>query len=139
MEATRPVTAGSGRKLLWLGVLCVVVGIPIYVLQLIAAGWTVDPWYIPVLGTVGVLLAIISLRMRPTLWRGVASLLIAALAGFQWWFIVGYARLPAYAGPIVVGKPFPEFRAAKADGAPFTRADLPGDRATALVFFRGHW
>jgi hypothetical protein len=48
-------------------------------------------------------------------------------------------RLPEYTGPIVVGKPLPEFTTSRADGSPFTSRDLGGDTNDVLVFFRGHW
>ncbi len=130
---------GGGRPLLWLGVLCAILGPPLYMAQLTAAGRTDVPWYAPALATVGLVLVVLSLRRRPTVWRGLALVLVAALAGIQWWFVTGYTQLPAYAGPVAAGRTFPEFAAKRADGAPFTRADLEGDRATALVFFRGHW
>jgi hypothetical protein len=68
-----------------------------------------------------------------------ALVLVAFLAAGEWWFLLNYARLPAYTGPVAAGGPFPDFQAAKTDGTPFTRTDLAGDRGTALVFFRGHW
>jgi len=48
-------------------------------------------------------------------------------------------RLPAYNGPIAVGRPFPAFEARRADGTPFRQSDLIGDQHHAIVFFRGRW
>ena len=48
-------------------------------------------------------------------------------------------RLPAYAGPLEIGQPYPAFQTQRADGTPFTQADLRGDKGTVLVFFRGRW
>lgn len=140
MSATAsPPTVATGRLALAAGVLCVLLGPALYAVQLTAAGRTDTPWYIPALATVGVLLALISLRRRPRLARWIGFLFVAALCGLQWWFVFSYTRLPAYTGPVAAGEPFPEFTAKRADGSPFTRADLAGDQATALVFFRGHW
>jgi hypothetical protein len=47
--------------------------------------------------------------------------------------------LPPYTGPVVADKPFPQFEAKLVDGRPFRQADLIGEHATALVFFRGRW
>jgi hypothetical protein len=107
--------------------------------QLMAWGKTFDAWYMPVLATLGVGLVILSLRRRRTVWRGLAFALVLFVSGAGWWFLASYTRLPAYTGPVAAGAAFPEFRAIRADGTAFTRADLTGDRATALVFFRGHW
>jgi hypothetical protein len=134
-----PYSAGRGRKLLWLGIACAVIGVPLYFVQLRFAGRTDDPWYMPGLATVGVLLVLLSFRGRPTIIRGLALLLVLGLAAGEWWSLLIYARLPAYAGPVAAGESFPAFQAKLADGKPFTQADLPGDRSTALVFFRGHW
>jgi hypothetical protein len=125
--------------MLWLGVLCAVAGPPLYIVQLMAWGQTTNPWYAPALATLGVGLVMLSLRRRRTVWRGLALVLALFLAAGDWWFLTSYVRLPSYAGPVVSGESFPDFRATRADGTPFSRADLAGDRATALVFFRGHW
>jgi hypothetical protein len=138
MNPATPSTPGNGRGLLWLGVLCAIAGPPIYMAQLTVWGQTVNPWYMPVLATLGAGLVIVSLRRR-TIWRGLAFVFVGFLAAGSWWFLTSYVRLPAYTGPVAAGERFPEFRALRAGGAPFTRADLAGDRATALVFFRGHW
>jgi hypothetical protein len=129
----------GGRGLLWLGVACAALGPVLYFAQLRAAERTDTPWYAPALATLGAVLVLLALARRPGVWRGLVLVLVAALAGFQWWFLTSLARLPAYAGPVAVGQPFPAFAAARADGTPFARADLEGGRATALVFFRGHW
>jgi hypothetical protein len=105
----------------------------------LAFGRTDTPWYAPVLATLGAVLVLLALRRRRNAWRALALAAVASVAGFEWWFLLSHARLPAYAGPVSAGGTFPEFRAARADGTPFTRADLGGDRATALVFFRGRW
>ena len=93
----------------------------------------------PVLATLGAGFVILSLQRRRTVWRGLTLVLVLFLAAADWWFLTTYVRLPAYAGPVAAGEPFPEFQAKRADGTTFTRADLKGDRATALVFFHGHW
>ena len=67
-------------------------------------------------------------------------LLIGLLTVGEWWFLLGYSRLPTYAGPVLAEQPFPDFAPASlADGTPFTRDNLIGEKDTVLVFFRGFW
>jgi hypothetical protein len=127
-----------GRLLFWLGLLAALAGPFAYALQ-IGMGRPGTPWYVPLLAVFGAALMVRSIVLRPTPWRALGLLFCGGLAGLEIWFIVGYAGLPAYDGPLAVDRPFPQFKAALADGAPFTAADLEGDRATAMVFFRGHW
>jgi hypothetical protein len=96
------------------------------------------PWYLPASGTLGVLLLAASLWQARTAWRVLALVLVALLAAAEWRFIQK-ARLLDYAGPVEVDQPFPAFTTARADGTPFTRRDLDGDRDSLLVFFRGRW
>jgi len=96
------------------------------------------PWYMPALAVIGVVLVVISLFERRTVWRVLALLAVVLLAGGE--LALLYAlRLPSYTGPITVGRPFPAFEAKRADGTPFTQRDLAGDRNNVLVFFRGRW
>jgi hypothetical protein len=134
----QPVTRG-GRGLLWLGILAAFAGPILYAVQLTVAGRMDVPWYAPALATLGVILVLLSLATRVTIWRGLGLLIVAFLGGVQWHFLLNYTRLPSYNGPVVAGQSFPEFTAKRADGTTFTRADLAGEKATALVFFRGHW
>jgi hypothetical protein len=123
---------------MWLGIACAILGPILYAVQLNYGRFEV-PWYGPALATLGFLMAFVALRRRTTVWRVLALLFVGALAGLQWWFLANYTRLPAYTGPVAAGKAFPDFTAKRADGSPFSRADLARDPATALVFFRGHW
>jgi hypothetical protein len=134
-----PNTLAIGRSFLWLGLALALMGIPLYVVQLLFAGRTDNPWYAPVLATFGVGLVLLSFRRRPTIIRGLAIVCLLALAAGEWWFLLGYVRLPAYHGPVAAGESFPAFDAEQSDGTRFTQANLPGDRDTALIFFRGHW
>jgi hypothetical protein len=144
---------GTGRWLAWLGVLCALVGAPLYAVQLSVAGRTDTPWYLPILGTLGLLFAFAAVRRRRTVWRTIVLLFVVGLAAAQWWFLLSYVREPAYNGPLAAGQPFPTFAAKRADGSAVTgadlwnhavgfrgdKADVHADRATALVFFRGRW
>ena len=130
-------TRSSGRPLLALGLALAVLGIIGYAVQLAAHRLT-TPWYMPVAATLGVALVVASLWQRRTLWRGLALVLVLLLAGGAWAFVL-VTRLPAYAGPVAEGEPFPEFTTARADGTPFTRRDLEGGPDNVLVFFRGRW
>ena len=83
------------------------------------------PWYVPIAATAGAVLLVASLWQRRTVWRILALVLVALLAGAEWAMLLGM-RLPAYTGPVAEGKPFPAFATARADGTPFTQADLTG-------------
>ncbi len=135
--ATDNPSPAAGRVLLWLGLGCLLLGPVLYVVQL-RAGRFDTPWYMPALATLGTGLVLIALWRRRSAWRVLSLGLVALLAGGEWWFIE-HSRLPAYTGPLAGGKPFPEFRASRADGSAFTRADFEGERDTVLVFFRGRW
>jgi hypothetical protein len=126
-----------GRFLLVLGLCVAVLGVVAYVVQISLKRLTA-PWYMPVLATLGVVLIVTSLREKRTVWRVLALLGVSLFAAAEWGMLYAF-RLPAYTGPIVVGKPFPKFETSRADGTPFTQADLAGDRNNVLVFFRGRW
>ena len=96
------------------------------------------PWYMPALALLGVVLVVMSLLQRRTLWRVLTLLVVVLLAGAELASLYEM-RLPPYAGPIAVGRTFPAFEAKQADGTPFTQNDLTGDRHHVLVFFRGRW
>ena len=127
----------SGRLLLGLGLGVAILGVIGYAVQLRAHRLT-TPWYMPGAATLGVVLVVASLWQRRTLWRGLALVLVLLLAGGAWAFVL-VPRLPAYAGPVEEGQPFPEFTTVRADGTPFTRRNLEGNQDSVLVFFRGRW
>jgi hypothetical protein len=127
----------SGRRSLVLGLGLAVLGIIGYVVQLQLHRLT-TPWYMPFLATLGALLVVNSLLQKRSVWRGLALLLVALLAGAEWLFLLTL-KLPEYAGPVAARKPFPAFATTRADGTPFTQRDLGGARADVMVFFRGRW
>jgi hypothetical protein len=92
----------------------------------------------PVLASLGVVLVVLSLCQRRTLWRGLALGFVLLLAGAEAAMLFAM-RLPPYTGPIAVGRAFPAFTTVRADGTSFTQHDLEGDRNSVLVFFRGRW
>ena len=122
---------------LTVGLLAAVLGVIGYVIQLKAQRLTV-PWYMPIAATVGLVFVIASLWQARTVWRVLALLLVALLAGGGWAFL-WLMRLPAYTGPVAAGQPFPAFTTARADGTSFTQDDLKGSQTSVLVFFRGRW
>jgi FtsH-binding integral membrane protein len=126
-----------GRLFLLLGVGCAVLGILAYVVQ-IALEQLMAPWYVPALAMLGGLLVVMSLREKRTVWRVRALIAVALIAVAEGGMIYA-SRLPPYTGPIALGRPMPLFATARADGSMFTQADLPGDRNSVLVFFRGRW
>ena len=96
------------------------------------------PWYMPALASLGVVLVLMSLLERRTVFRSFALLAVVLLAAAECAFLYAM-RLPPYTGPIAVGRPFPAFETRRADGTPFTQRDLAGDQNNVLVFFRGRW
>ncbi len=127
----------GGRGMMWLGVAAALLGIAAYALQFYAQR-LFAPWYMPVLASVGVLMAALSLLRTRSVWRVLALVFVLLLAGAEWALLLGL-RLPAYSGPVTVGKSMPAFKTMRADGTPFTQSDLPGAQNSVLVFFRGRW
>src|SRR5438477_5910024 len=107
-----------GRLLLGLGLGIAVVAVAAYALQVMAHRLTA-PWYLPYATTVGVALVAASLWQARTVWRVLALLLVIVVAGGAWIVMIG-SRLPPYAGPVAVGRPFPAFQTVRADGTSFT-------------------
>jgi hypothetical protein len=127
----------AGRRLLRRGLALAVLGILAYLGQLAAHRYWM-PWYLPVTGTLAALLVLTAAVQSRTLGRILAVVAVLLLAGFEWMFVLA-TLLPAYSGPVEVGRPFPAFRTIRADGTPFTAADLGGEQRDLLVFFRGRW
>ena len=137
-DFTNAPPAGSrGRLLMLTGLSLAVLGVAAYAAQLYL-GHLMLPWYMPAAALLGVALVAASLQKRRTVWRWLALVVVTLLAGFEV-LTLNAMRLPPYAGPIAVGRPFPAFEAKRADGTPFTQDDLIGDGHQALVFFRGRW
>jgi FtsH-binding integral membrane protein len=126
-----------GRLLLLLGLGLAVLGVVAYVVQ-ISLQRLMAPWYMPILALLGVVLVVMSLLERRTVWRLFALLAVVLLAGAELAFLYAL-RLPQYTGPIAEGRPFPAFETRRADGTTITQRDLAGDRNNVLVFFRGRW
>ena len=127
----------GGRSWLLLGLAVAVLGVLAYVAQ-VAALRLGMPWYLPFTGILAVILVIRSLREARSVWRYLALVFVLLLTGMEWMFVLS-TRLPSYAGPIEVGKPFPVFTTLRADGTPFMERDLGGDHNDVIVFFRGRW
>jgi len=126
-----------GRATFFAGVVLVLVGIAGYALQLSMQRLT-TPWYMPVLGLLGVILVARSVWQARSLPRVLTLALVVAIAAAEGMFLL-LTRLPPYTGPVAVGKPMPAFATTTAEGAPFTQHDLKGDQNSVLVFFRGRW
>ena len=114
-----------------------VLGVAAYTIQL-SLRRLILPWYMPAAALLGVALVGASLWKRRTVWRALALVVVLLLAGFEF-MALNAMRLPPYAGPIAVDRPFPAFEARRADGTPFTQDDLIGDQHHEIVFFRGRW
>ena len=134
---TTPTPGPRGRLLMLLGLGLAVLGIAAYVGQLWLQRLAV-PWYMPASALIGGALVAVSLWERRTIWRVLALIVVVLLGGFEV-MALNAMRLPPYAGPVAVGRPFPAFEAKLADGSPFTQASLAGDRHTVMVCFRGRW
>src|SRR5262245_1942101 len=107
-----------GRALLAIGFFLAVAAVGVYALQVRAHRLT-SPWYLPYATTLGVAFVALSLWQSRSVWRVLALLLVAVIAGGAWTLLLG-TRLPSYAGPVAVGKPLPAFQTIRADGTPFT-------------------
>jgi hypothetical protein len=125
-----------GRRLVFAGLALSIGGVAVYVVQVSLHRLT-TPWYLPLTGTLGALVMTLALWQRRGVWRALALGCLLLLAAGEWAFVVS-TKLPAYSGPVAVGKPFPNFSTTRADGASWTRNDL-ADQDTVLVFFRGRW
>jgi FtsH-binding integral membrane protein len=128
----------SGKVWLALGIGLLLLGPALYVIQFQAKVLTV-PWYAPALATVGVVMLLLAVLERPTVWRIAALTLVGLLTAAEWYILVWLSRVPAYTGPVAAGVTFPAFRTALADGSVFDQDSLRGQQNTALVFFRGRW
>ncbi len=126
-----------GLSFLWLGLGLAALGIAAYAVQLGFRRLAV-PWYMPVMAWTGAGLVALSLRERKSAWRGIALASLVLLGGLEL-TALNAMRLPPYAGPVAVGRPFPAFEAKLADGKTLTQANLAGAGVTAMVFFRGRW
>jgi hypothetical protein len=114
-----------------------VLGVAVYAIQL-SMKRLMLPWYMPAAALIGLVLVLASLWKRRTVWRVLALVVVSLLAGLEV-MALNVLWLPPYTGPIAEGRPFPAFKARRADSTPFTQNDLVGDQDQALVFFRGRW
>jgi len=138
VDTPPPAPRGApGRLALGAGLALALLGVVAYAAQ-VRAKMLFAPWYMPVLAVAGAALVVLSLRRARSRWRLLALLFVTLLVGAEGLFLFGL-NLPRYGGPVAVGRPFPAFSTARADGSPFTERDLKGDKASVLVFFRGRW
>jgi hypothetical protein len=128
----------AGRGYFWAGIALAVLALGGSWVQLSLRQLFV-PWYMPALTTIGALLMLLALARRPTVTRTIGLVLLTALAGLEWFFLVSLARLPEYAGPARAGSPVPAFQTTLAGGRTFTHQDLQDGKATVMTFFRGRW
>jgi hypothetical protein len=134
-----PATERSqGRAYFWAGVGACLLGVAGAVAQF-SLKYLFVPWYTPALATLGALLLLVAVARRRSVLRVTALVLVAALAGLQWFVLVSLVKLPGYDGPAQPGRQLPAFRTTLADGRPFTEADLRGGSRHVLTFFRGRW
>jgi len=134
-----PVTAPPRRPAYFLsGVVLLFLGPFLYFLQF-SQKQLVVPWYAPILGTLGVLLMLLSVWRRPGVLRIAGLVLLALFCGFEWYFVAVASKLPAYAGPAQPDHKVPSFATRLANGTTFTDKDLQNGMPTVLTFFRGHW
>jgi hypothetical protein len=137
--ATSPVASRArGRPLFWLGIFVSLLALALPVVQYSQKILWI-PWYLPVLGTLGALLLLGAAVSRPSVVRVIFFGLLAALAAFEWYFLLFASLVPAYEGPARAGQPFPAFQTTLADGRSFTEKDLQTGIPTVMAFFRGRW
>jgi hypothetical protein len=129
---------GTGRTYLWLGLALGLAG-PLLLVAQLQAKRLINPWYLPILGTIGAVLVGLALARRRGIGRSLALVLLGLLATGEWFILMSMSKLPPYTGPVAIGRPFPAFSTTLADGSSFTQASLQGEQKTAMVFFRGRW
>ena len=113
-----------GRGLLWVGIVLTLLAIALWVGQVVLLKRLFAPWYVPAATTLGALLLLASVIQRRGVLRILALVLIAALAGLEWFFIASFSRLPTYEGPAQAGAKLHAFQTTLADGKTFTNQDL---------------
>jgi FtsH-binding integral membrane protein len=129
---------GSGKAYLWFGVGLVLLGPMLWMVQLRAKLFVV-PWYVLALAAAGVVLLLLAVLRRHSIWRIVALVLCGALAASEGYFLLSLSKVPDYHGPVAAGVAFPQFKTRLANGSVFNQDSLRGEQNTALVFFRGRW
>ncbi len=135
---TPAVGAPPGRKPLFLaGAALFILGIGWYVVQF-SLNQFVTPWYMPILGTAGVLLMILSAWQRRSVIRFVGVAIFVLVCGLEWFLVLG-SRAPAYTGPAQTGRKLPSFTAMLAGGEPFTSDSFAQGKPSVLLFNRGRW
>lgn len=127
-----------GRSYIWAGIGVCVLAIVLVVVQYALKRFK-DPWYVPMLTSLGALMLLAALSRRRTATRVILFVLILALAGFEWYVMIHLSKLPTYAGPARVAQRIPAFQTTLADGRTFTDQDLADGTPTVLTFFRGRW
>jgi peroxiredoxin len=131
--------ANSRKRLFWVATVLSISLIPIFFLQALWARFLITPWYLPVGGTLAALMVLRAAVAPVRLLRLGVALFCFALAGLEWFFLLGMTVLPAYKGPVVVGSAVPAFHATLADGSEIDASYFQQNRPTALVFFQGRW
>jgi len=137
-EAPTP-KRSAGRGLYILGFFLLLCGPIAYGIEAISFEHLTVPWYMPVLGVIGLLLMIVATVRRWSVLRIFGLLLFGLLPFGEFLFLWSHSLLPKYDGPIAVGKPLPDFEIELASGDPFDNTDLLDGSATVMVFFRGRW
>src|SRR5260370_21572891 len=125
------------RPYFLLGMSIFFLGMIIYAVQ-IATKHLVEPWHVPILGTIGVLLMVVSVVQRPGILRIIGLLLFVVMAGMEWFMLLG-SNLAPYAGPAKAGEKLPPFTATLADGSSFTNSKFQAGQPTALGFLLRQW
>jgi peroxiredoxin len=129
----------SRRRLFWIGTVLAVSLIPIFLLQALWARLLITPWYLPLGGSLAALLVLRAAVAPVRLPRLGIAIFCFALAGLEWFFLLGATVLPTYKGPVVAGSTIPAFHATLADGSEIDASYFQQNRPTALVFFQGRW
>jgi hypothetical protein len=127
-----------GRGAFWAGIGVCLLGLALVFVQF-GLKLLFVPWYSPALASAGAGLLLLSVARRRSVPRILVLVLVTAFAGLQWYFLASMLKLPDHDGPARAGKQLPPFRAAFADGRPFTEADLRDGSRRVLTFFRGRW
>jgi hypothetical protein len=127
-----------GWPLFLVGFLILITGIVIYGVQF-SQGHLITPWFVPILGTIGVLVMMLAYLRCHRVWCGILTMLFLGLCGLEWFMLLQLSLLPAYTGPAHPGAALPTFSATLADGKEFSNSALESGKPSILLFFRGHW
>jgi hypothetical protein len=139
-ETTDVASPAGRRPVFLLGVAIFLAGPAIYAVQVGRLHQLHTPWYVPILGTAGVVLMSLAAWRHSRVLTKIGLFIFIMLCGLEWFFLLQISRLPEYTGPVEVGGKLPPFSTTRADDErPLTEKNFELGTAAVIVFYRGHW